>query len=330
MRYAVRFTNIDVLATVVSGRSLARGSFRPRSSRSRSRSCSSALARPHVERTFLKERATVILVVDTSRSMQAEDVEPTRLGAAQEAVRTFLDDVPGPAERRVSSSSRARRRSRRRRRRITSSFAPRWTRSTRSSSSAERRSATRCETAVELGKQRDGRGAHRGRGDRRGRPARARTHLAQATACGGREPRVDPLPLRRRADARDPPAARGRRARPGSVHPGVHDRARHARGRRSTAARSADPFGPGTRTRRADPGAARSRDAARDRRDDGRRVLGGARRADALENAYSKAGLEARAASPARARSPSSSSRSPARAPGRAACSASFVSPRLP
>ena len=43
---------------------------------------------------LLKERATVILVVDTSRSMQAEDVDPTRLGAAQEALRTFLDHAP--------------------------------------------------------------------------------------------------------------------------------------------------------------------------------------------------------------------------------------------
>ena len=36
----------------------------------------------------------MILVVDTSRSMQAQDVEPTRLGAAQEALRTFLDQAP--------------------------------------------------------------------------------------------------------------------------------------------------------------------------------------------------------------------------------------------
>jgi Ca-activated chloride channel family protein len=36
----------------------------------------------------------VILVVDTSRSMQAEDVAPTRLGAAQEALRTFIDQAP--------------------------------------------------------------------------------------------------------------------------------------------------------------------------------------------------------------------------------------------
>ena len=36
----------------------------------------------------------MILVVDTSRSMQAKDVAPTRLGAAQQAIRTFLDHAP--------------------------------------------------------------------------------------------------------------------------------------------------------------------------------------------------------------------------------------------
>ena len=92
-RYAVRFTNMDVLATVVSGRSwprlvppavfaLALGVLLV------------GLARPQVERMVLEERATVILVIDTSRSMQAEDVEPSRLGAAQDAVRTFLDQAP--------------------------------------------------------------------------------------------------------------------------------------------------------------------------------------------------------------------------------------------
>jgi Ca-activated chloride channel homolog len=52
------------------------------------------LARPQVNRMVGSERATVILVIDTSRSMQAKDVEPTRLGAAQQAVHTFLDKVP--------------------------------------------------------------------------------------------------------------------------------------------------------------------------------------------------------------------------------------------
>jgi Ca-activated chloride channel family protein len=84
---------VDVLATVVSGRSWPR-LVPPALVALALALLLVALARPHVERMFLKERATVILVVDTSRSMQAEDVEPTRLGAAQEAIRMFLEEVP--------------------------------------------------------------------------------------------------------------------------------------------------------------------------------------------------------------------------------------------
>lgn len=93
MRYAVRFTNLDVLATVVSGRSWPR-LVPPVLFALALVFLFVGLARPHVARMLLKERATVILVIDTSRSMQAEDVEPTRLAAAQEAMRTFLDRVP--------------------------------------------------------------------------------------------------------------------------------------------------------------------------------------------------------------------------------------------
>lgn len=93
MRYAVKFTNVEVLATVVSGRSWLRV-VPPALFALALASLLVALARPQVERTFLKERATVVLVMDTSRSMQAEDVPPTRLAAAQEAARTFLEQVP--------------------------------------------------------------------------------------------------------------------------------------------------------------------------------------------------------------------------------------------
>jgi Ca-activated chloride channel homolog len=93
MRYAVRYPNIDVLATVVSGRSWPR-LVPPVIFGLAIALLLVSLARPHVERMFLTERATVILVVDTSRSMQAEDVEPTRLAAAQQAIREFLGQVP--------------------------------------------------------------------------------------------------------------------------------------------------------------------------------------------------------------------------------------------
>lgn len=93
MRYAVRYTNLDVLATVVSGRSWIRWVPAVLAALGLG-ALLLALARPEVERTVLEEKATVILVVDTSRSMQAEDVLPTRLGAAQEALRTFLEEAP--------------------------------------------------------------------------------------------------------------------------------------------------------------------------------------------------------------------------------------------
>ena len=93
MRYAVRYPNLDVLATVVSGRSWSRY-VPPALFFLGLTSLVVALARPQVDRMLVEDRAAVILVVDTSRSMQAEDVEPTRLGAAQEAIRTFLDRAP--------------------------------------------------------------------------------------------------------------------------------------------------------------------------------------------------------------------------------------------
>jgi Ca-activated chloride channel family protein len=93
MRYAVAFSNVDVLATVVSGRSWLR-LVPPALVAVALALLLASLARPHVERMFLSERATVILVVDTSRSMQAEDLRPTRLGAAQEAIHTFLESAP--------------------------------------------------------------------------------------------------------------------------------------------------------------------------------------------------------------------------------------------
>jgi Ca-activated chloride channel family protein len=93
-RYAVRYTNVDVLAAVAAeGRSWPR-LVSPVLFLVALALLLFALGRPHVERMVLKERATVILVIDTSRSMQAEDVPPTRLVAAQEALRDFLDQVP--------------------------------------------------------------------------------------------------------------------------------------------------------------------------------------------------------------------------------------------
>jgi Ca-activated chloride channel homolog len=54
-----------------------------------------ALARPHRTVRVPVGRASVMLVLDHSGSMQATDVQPTRLAAAQRAARAFIDELPG-------------------------------------------------------------------------------------------------------------------------------------------------------------------------------------------------------------------------------------------
>ena len=93
MRYAVNFTNLEVLATVVRGGSWRRYAPFVLFLAALAALCI-AVARPHATTLVPQERATVILVIDVSRSMDAKDVKPTRLLAAEAAVRTFLDHAP--------------------------------------------------------------------------------------------------------------------------------------------------------------------------------------------------------------------------------------------
>jgi Ca-activated chloride channel family protein len=94
MRYAVRYTNVDVLAAVVAGgrpwrRWLAAGAFLLALA-----TLCVAVTRPHVKHMVASDNATVVLVLDVSGSMQAQDVKPTRLVAAQKALHVFLEKVP--------------------------------------------------------------------------------------------------------------------------------------------------------------------------------------------------------------------------------------------
>ncbi len=93
-RYTVLYPNVDVLRTVA-----------PRLPARREWAVAAlllvavgllclALAGPRVERTSAVENATVVLVVDTSRSMLSTDIAPSRLEAAKTAASTFLDRVP--------------------------------------------------------------------------------------------------------------------------------------------------------------------------------------------------------------------------------------------
>jgi len=93
MRYAIRFTNLEVLAGVIGGGYRRR--FVPLALffLALAALCI-GMARPQHKTLVARDRATVILVVDVSRSMEAKDVKPSRIGAATAAVRTFLDRVP--------------------------------------------------------------------------------------------------------------------------------------------------------------------------------------------------------------------------------------------
>ena len=93
-RYAVRYTNLDVLASVVE----STRSWRRHAGLAFFLLALTALlvgfARPSMNRLADREEATIVLVIDVSGSMQAEDVEPTRLEAAQKVVREFMRDLP--------------------------------------------------------------------------------------------------------------------------------------------------------------------------------------------------------------------------------------------
>ncbi|CAN5360861.1 hypothetical protein BH18ACT12_BH18ACT12_23660 [soil metagenome] len=93
MRYAIRFTNLEVLAGIVGGRIWRQYVPLALFLLALTALCV-GVARPQRSTLVARDRATVILVVDVSRSMEARDVKPNRIGAAQAALRLFLDRVP--------------------------------------------------------------------------------------------------------------------------------------------------------------------------------------------------------------------------------------------
>jgi Ca-activated chloride channel homolog len=93
-RYAVAFTNMDVLATVVVRRRRYRTLVPLALFLLALASAAAAVARPEGTVHVAADRATVVLLVDVSGSMQATDVKPTRLLAAAHAMSLFAGKVP--------------------------------------------------------------------------------------------------------------------------------------------------------------------------------------------------------------------------------------------
>jgi Ca-activated chloride channel family protein len=92
--YAVRFTELDLLASVA-----------PRSPGWRRHlpagllllslvALTVAFARPQAPVEVPSEQATIVLAIDTSLSMEATDVDPDRITAARVSASEFIDELP--------------------------------------------------------------------------------------------------------------------------------------------------------------------------------------------------------------------------------------------
>ncbi len=93
-RYTVRFSNLELLDKVAPKRPgwrrhVAAGAFVLALT-----SMVVAFAQPVMTVRVPTERTTIVLAIDTSLSMAAEDVAPNRLEAAQSAAREFVENLP--------------------------------------------------------------------------------------------------------------------------------------------------------------------------------------------------------------------------------------------
>jgi len=92
--YAARFTNLDLLASVAPKRPGWRRHVAAAALLAALVILVTAWARPTRPEQVPRERATVMLAIDTSTSMEATDVDPSRLDAAKAAASSFVDGMP--------------------------------------------------------------------------------------------------------------------------------------------------------------------------------------------------------------------------------------------
>jgi len=93
-KYAVRFTNLELLESIAPNRPGWRRHIAAAVQLVALAALVLAFAQPVHDVKVPRERATVMLALDVSLSMEATDVKPDRIEAAKVAATAFLDDVP--------------------------------------------------------------------------------------------------------------------------------------------------------------------------------------------------------------------------------------------
>src|SRR2546421_2791987 len=93
-RYIVRFTNLALLGVVAPRRPAWRRHAAAGLFLFTLVTMVVAFARPTRAEKVPRDRATIVMAVDVSLSMQATDVEPTRMDAAKVAAKSFVDLLP--------------------------------------------------------------------------------------------------------------------------------------------------------------------------------------------------------------------------------------------
>ena len=93
-RRGMRFTNTSMLDVVVPKQSQWRRHLAVALSLLSLITLTAAFARPKTQIDVPRERATIVVVIDASLSMEATDVQPSRLAAAKQAAVAFVQSLP--------------------------------------------------------------------------------------------------------------------------------------------------------------------------------------------------------------------------------------------
>jgi Ca-activated chloride channel family protein len=96
-KFTMRFTDVSLLASVVGRRPAVRKHIPPALFLLGTAALIVAAAQPILNLEVARNDAAVMLVIDTSGSMDAADVSPTRLDAAKSAAHKLIDQLPSNA-----------------------------------------------------------------------------------------------------------------------------------------------------------------------------------------------------------------------------------------